>query len=803
MFTFHRFRCVLFVLLVGFTAVTLFPTGSRAQTQPVTVTITQLEQLGDDFDPTSLGDFFAHVTINGVTHSTFDDQFSFDGGFVVPSGPLIPNPPWVLTEDVPLGLATVLVRIEIFDDDLLTGNEKADLNPGPKEVIDLEVDLTTGRWSGDVEWPQNCIAGPIDPDFDNKSVEVCFDLSLGDEDGDGLLDSWEQSGFDANDDGTIDVNLPALGANPLRKDVFVEVDCLVAGTHSHCPRQDAIDDIVRSFANASVANPDGTTGVQLHVDIGPLFGAGTIVPVPGAGGVIGTYGNLGGGGSQIPETGNTIIDFDGAIGRPATNFYDLKRANFAPVRAAIFRYAIFAHQTNARRPINDCTSGSAELHGNDFFVTLGGVADIGFPCATVDANGFSVGSRGEQAGTFMHELGHTLNLQHGGDQALTNDKPNYLSVMNYAFQFCTVTPSPNGVLPGGCDYSRIALPPALPPAKASLLELGQLDECIGIDRGQLGFGARKWDADDVLEGATCPPPNTANVRADINGDGFFTLLTGFDDWSSLRYNFRTSSMNFPNGAGVYAEDEADPDTIREAREFMAAMAAPRVVVDKAGPATARPGDVLTYTTQISNQGRGPALEAVLTDTRPDGGTQVEEMGAIVVGGSATRTSNFTVPLNACPGDFTGASASLAFKDFVSNFLTVTGSAPLRILDEVQPTLTVTVSPTTLWPPNHKFQEITATITATDNCDPNPRITLVSVTSNEPETGFLGNGDKGPDIQGAALGTDDRAFSLRSERGTGGQNTGRVYTITYRATDASGNTKDMTATVTVPTSNSGN
>ncbi len=63
---------------------------------------------------------------------------------------------------------------------------------------------------------------------------------------------------------------------------------------------------------------------------------------------------------------------------------------------------------------------------------------------------------------------------------------------------------------------------------------------------------------------------------------------------------------------------------------------------------------------------------------------------------------------------------------------------------------------------------------------------MSVTSNEPETGFLGNGDKGPDIQGATIGTDDRAFSLRSERGTGGQSTGRVYTITYRATDASGN-----------------
>ena len=38
-----------------------------------------------------------------------------------------------------------------------------------------------------------------------------------------------------------------------------------------------------------------------------------------------------------------------------------------------------------------------------------------------------------QAGTLMHELGHNLGLRHGGDDH-TKYKPNYLSVMNYAFQ---------------------------------------------------------------------------------------------------------------------------------------------------------------------------------------------------------------------------------------------------------------------------------------------------------------------------------------------------------------------------------
>jgi hypothetical protein len=43
--------------------------------------------------------------------------------------------------------------------------------------------------------------------------------------------------------------------------------------------------------------------------------------------------------------------------------------------------------------------------------------------------------------------------------------------------------------------------------------------------------------------------------------------------------------------------------------------------------------------------------------------------------------------------------------------------------------------------------------------------------------------------------DDDTFALRAERsGTG---TGRVYTITYQATDACGNSTIATATVAVP------
>jgi endo-1,4-beta-xylanase len=52
-----------------------------------------------------------------------------------------------------------------------------------------------------------------------------------------------------------------------------------------------------------------------------------------------------------------------------------------------------------------------------------------------------------------------------------------------------------------------------------------------------------------------------------------------------------------------------------------------------------------------------------------------------------------------------------------------------------------------------------------------------------------------DIQEAAFGTDDREFLLRAERS--GLGNGRVYTITYQAKDASGNTTVASTQVVVP------
>ena len=87
-------------------------------------------------------------------------------------------------------------------------------------------------------------------------------------------------------------------------------------------------------------------------------------------------------------------------------------------------------------------------------------------------------------------------------------------------------------------------------------------------------------------------------------------------------------------------------------------------------------------------------------------------------------------------------------------------------------------------------EVNAIVIATDNFDPNPTITLVSVTSNEPDNGE----DDGDTIDDIVI-VDDYNFLLRAERS--GVGTGRIYTITYRVTDACGNTTEVSATVIVP------
>jgi hypothetical protein len=112
-------------------------------------------------------------------------------------------------------------------------------------------------------------------------------------------------------------------------------------------------------------------------------------------------------------------------------------------------------------------------------------------------------------------------------------------------------------------------------------------------------------------------------------------------------------------------------------------------------------------------------------------------------------------------------------------------------DTTPPTITCATSPNTLSPPNHRLRSVQVNVSASDDSGL-VSVILVSVTSRQPDSG-LGGGDMPNDIQGWSTGTDDRTGLLRAER----YRTTRVYTLTYQATDLSGNTATCLATVSVP------
>ena len=117
---------------------------------------------------------------------------------------------------------------------------------------------------------------------------------------------------------------------------------------------------------------------------------------------------------------------------------------------------------------------------------------------------------------------------------------------------------------------------------------------------------------------------------------------------------------------------------------------------------------------------------------------------------------------------------------------------LDVCDVIAPVFEqVSVTPTLLWPANHKYVDVTATVVVSDNFDTMPTVTLVSVTSSEADNG-LGDGDTAIDI----VIVDNFHFKLRAERSATNK-AGRIYTITYMVTDSCDNSTLQSATVFVP------
>jgi hypothetical protein len=139
----------------------------------------------------------------------------------------------------------------------------------------------------------------------------------------------------------------------------------------------------------------------------------------------------------------------------------------------------------------------------------------------------------------------------------------------------------------------------------------------------------------------------------------------------------------------------------------------------------------------------------------------------------------------CPGEYV---VTLIVNDGIED--SEPNEVAITVVDTTPPEFELSVTPTLLWPPNHKMEEITPSWTVSDECDASPDVSLVGVVASEDDD-IIGSGNTIDDIE---IG-DDGSIQVRSERS--GPNSGRLYTITYQAVDDSGNTTVRSATVSIP------
>jgi len=653
-----------------------------------------------------------------------------------------------------------------------------------------------------------------------------------DTDGDGLWDDWEQTGIDTNGDGLTDLVLD--GADRMHKDIYLEIDwmdCAVSGcamgdTHNHRPKQAAVDAVVDAFAAANVTNPDGAPGIDLHVDVSNSFAHQNFLIIPNA---------------CFSGTAGTGFD---AIKANAANFGPDNPRRFA------YHYNLWTH----RQATSDGgSSGCGELPGNDFQVSLG-AWNLGQP--DLDGDGLAdamVGTIMEQAGTLMHEFGHNLSLQHGGDD-WNNFKPNFLSVMNYAFQVSGVPPTDpdmGGPLTARIDYSTALLP---------TLTENNLNETTGIGDGTdntvftcpgganaagAGTGAIDWNCDVdmgadtsvssdvnndrnvpcVAEGTNGTRQTTpagddtvsgvrifegANRQCDTTaaaGDVQFRPLgplDGFWDWNNIKYDFQNSN-DFEDGVHTLQEEqlrELDYDT------YVDTVAPDPGIAMVASPDPVVTGSDITYSLTLTNVRAGAALNVHVEDNLPlettfvscaasgdglCGGTdnaRIIDFESLAGGTTEAMTLVATARCEVPDGTLISNAATLSSLTIDSDPGNNSASATVTASNPAPEILNLAATPFVLWPPNHKMADIQVSYDVEDNCGAVE--CSLAVSSNEPQNGE-GDGDTSIDWEIV----DAHQVRLRAERS--GNGTGRVYTITATCTDSAGGSSSENVTVSVPKS----
>jgi uncharacterized repeat protein (TIGR01451 family) len=206
------------------------------------------------------------------------------------------------------------------------------------------------------------------------------------------------------------------------------------------------------------------------------------------------------------------------------------------------------------------------------------------------------------------------------------------------------------------------------------------------------------------------------------------------------------------------------------------------VKDTTAPTIQCPANITTNTesgTCSATVDPGTATATDNCDTAPTiTGTRSDNQPLDAPYPKGTTTITWTAKDHAAPRNESSCQQTVTVEDHEAPVITTNGQTP------------------TLWPANHAYHTFNVTdfvTSATDNCNSIgvSNVVIQQVTSDETENGG-GDGNTFNDIIIAA---DCKSVQVRAERRNSAD--GRVYTITFKVTDSSGNVGTKTATIQVP------
>jgi hypothetical protein len=368
---------------------------------------------------------------------------------------------------------------------------------------------------------------------------------------------------------------PATCPDPNKKDIFYEIDYMP----NHRPNYLALSDVITAFKNApaqSTSCPTCPGPITLHFKINEEISIhDDFIPW-----------------STAPSASNPLGGFDQIkqlyYGSPA----DRTDSSVLLSERQVMRYILNTHQQE--EIANQKSSGYSEIYGNDIEISMGPFSG-------------GTGTRMEQAGTYMHEIGHGIGLNHGGGATNTqNCKPNHLSVMGYAMQFTNYVPS------RPLDFSRVQLADlnenSLTESKGISSPGAVLTTVYGPSTGTGGILSKtlsasgntpiSWNRDtDTVDTGVSQDINYFGFPGCMADDGYAakTTLTGSNDWSKINLLFRTTTATFADG--IQALNPINPSqnigSYEPTSDIFQTGSGQPPVIDDGGPYNVNEGDIVT------------------------------------------------------------------------------------------------------------------------------------------------------------------------------------------------------------------